>query len=294
MDFVHWEDERDKDLQHLEKIEREKEREKEGEKEGEKIEKERQISHQIIPSPNLLHPLKPITLRDPLNPLNSHKTVVTLDTLAPQTLASQSLVPLTQDPPTLASPSSDYYVWPDFILEMLIKPREWASWRKRVERAALSNKEQGFKSRARKPILNNISITESNDSNGSDNNIDIGSHSNSGGNGGSNSGSKSGSNSGSTRVSVIENSSSDSSSNSVNHTIISPIEDKTNPLESNPPIPILTLDDKSRKRPIEGSELEVITKVAKKMVTPATRRSTYFDALCEDYLKLVAEEDALL
>ena len=41
----------------------------------------------------------------------------------------------------LSSPS--HYLWPAFILTMLKKPIEWASWRKRVERAILSNREPG-------------------------------------------------------------------------------------------------------------------------------------------------------
>ena len=32
------------------------------------------------------------------------------------------------------SPIDKYYVWPDFILDMLNRPTEWGSWRKKVER----------------------------------------------------------------------------------------------------------------------------------------------------------------
>jgi hypothetical protein len=42
-----------------------------------------------------------------------------------------------------------YYVWPDFILDLLNHPIEWASWRKRVERAM-------FKKDKDKPIQNNV------------------------------------------------------------------------------------------------------------------------------------------
>jgi hypothetical protein len=37
-----------------------------------------------------------------------------------------------------------HYQWPEFILGMLKKPVEWASWRKRVERAVLSNRDTGM------------------------------------------------------------------------------------------------------------------------------------------------------
>ena len=39
--------------------------------------------------------------------------------------------------------SSSHYQWPEFILDMLKRPVEWASWRKRVERAVLSNRDTG-------------------------------------------------------------------------------------------------------------------------------------------------------
>jgi hypothetical protein len=42
-----------------------------------------------------------------------------------------------------------YYVWPDFILDLLNHPIEWASWRKRVERAM-------FHKGKDKPIQNNV------------------------------------------------------------------------------------------------------------------------------------------
>jgi hypothetical protein len=42
------------------------------------------------------------------------------------------------------SSGSSHYKWPEFILGMLKKPVEWASWRKRVERAVLSNRDIGM------------------------------------------------------------------------------------------------------------------------------------------------------
>ena len=35
------------------------------------------------------------------------------------------------------------YVWPDFILTMLKRPTDWASWRKRVERSISAQKDIG-------------------------------------------------------------------------------------------------------------------------------------------------------
>lgn len=39
--------------------------------------------------------------------------------------------------------SKSHYQWPSFIISMLNKPTEWASWRKKVERSILSNREPG-------------------------------------------------------------------------------------------------------------------------------------------------------
>ena len=36
-------------------------------------------------------------------------------------------------------PGSNYYEWPDFLLNMMRQPSVWASWRKKVERSILSN-----------------------------------------------------------------------------------------------------------------------------------------------------------
>ena len=47
---------------------------------------------------------------------------------------------------TEAVTSSDamvYYVWPDFILDLLNRPTEWAIWRKRVERGSDVKKIRG-------------------------------------------------------------------------------------------------------------------------------------------------------
>lgn len=44
---------------------------------------------------------------------------------------------------------SKYYVWPDFILNLLRQPSVWASWRKKVERAILSNIKPGKTVRVR-------------------------------------------------------------------------------------------------------------------------------------------------
>lgn len=42
-----------------------------------------------------------------------------------------------------SSSSKSHYQWPSFIINMLNKPTEWASWRKKVERSILSNREPG-------------------------------------------------------------------------------------------------------------------------------------------------------
>jgi hypothetical protein len=56
---------------------------------------------------------------------------------------------LTTEPSS--SSSSEYYLWPDFIYDLICRPREWASWRKRAERGihgsraerSASNKSRG-------------------------------------------------------------------------------------------------------------------------------------------------------
>jgi hypothetical protein len=36
--------------------------------------------------------------------------------------------------PSTSDEDEEFYLWPDFILDLINSPREWASWRKRVER----------------------------------------------------------------------------------------------------------------------------------------------------------------
>ena len=44
-----------------------------------------------------------------------------------------------QDQDQNQDPGSNYYEWPDFLLNMMRQPSVWASWRKKVERSILSN-----------------------------------------------------------------------------------------------------------------------------------------------------------
>lgn len=54
---------------------------------------------------------------------------------------------------SIADDINKYYVWPDFILDLLTHTVEWASWRKRVERA-MFNKDTAVQANVKKRRLN--------------------------------------------------------------------------------------------------------------------------------------------
>lgn len=69
----------------------------------------------------------------------------------------------------LADVDNRYYIWPDFILDLLNHPSEWASWRKRVERA-MFNKDTQINVKKRR--LNNDVHLDTVDMNNNENNVD--------------------------------------------------------------------------------------------------------------------------
>lgn len=69
----------------------------------------------------------------------------------------------------LADVDNRYYIWPDFILDLLTRPSEWASWRKRVERA-MFNKDTQINVKRRR--LNGDIYLDTVDMNNSENNVD--------------------------------------------------------------------------------------------------------------------------
>jgi len=49
----------------------------------------------------------------------------------------------TSDSACASTPNSAYsFQWPDFIIELIRKPRDWASWRKKVERGGNAQRAQ--------------------------------------------------------------------------------------------------------------------------------------------------------
>ena len=76
--------------------------------------------------------------------VNSEKLFVSSP--APSSVPSmESQGPGTDKPITMGTvadkgdlPGHVYYIWPDFILDLLIQPTAWAAWRKRVERGEVT------------------------------------------------------------------------------------------------------------------------------------------------------------